>query len=86
MQIRFTRHAKFKIALINEHGFPLTSGQIIDAIKRPEFITEEKFGRRGAYRLLDKMHAIRVIYEEHKGIFTVVTVMVVRRMSYERQN
>ena len=49
MRIRFTRHATFKIALINEHGFPLTAGQVIDAIKHPEFTAEEKFGRIGAY-------------------------------------
>ncbi|MBA1342336.1 MAG: hypothetical protein C5S52_01905 [ANME-2 cluster archaeon] len=84
MRIRFTRHAKFKITLINEHGFPLTTGQIIDAIKCPEFVTNEKFGRMGAYRSLDRAHAVRVIYEEHVGIFTVVTVMIVRRMRYER--
>jgi len=84
VKIRFTKHTQFKISLINEHGFPLTAGQVIDAIKRPEFITEEKFDRKGAYRSLDKMHAIRVIYEEQKGIFTVVTVMVVRRTRYER--
>jgi hypothetical protein len=84
MRIRFTRHAKFKIALINEHGFPLTTGQVIDAIKCPEFVTNEKFGRMGAYRSLDRTHAVRVIYEEHIGIFTVVTVMIVRRMRYER--
>jgi len=60
MRIRFTRHATFKIALINEHGFPLTAGQVIDAI--------------------------RVIYEADRGIFTVVTVMIIRRMRYERQH
>jgi hypothetical protein len=86
MRIRFTRHSKFKIALINEHGFPLATGQVIDAMKHPEFTTEEKFGRMGAYRSLDRAHAIRVIYEEDRGIFTVVTVMIVRRMRYERQH
>ena len=84
MRIRFTRHAQFKIALINEHGFPLTTNHVKDAIEQPEFVTEEKFGRRGAYRSLDKTHAIRAIYEEHEGVFTVVTAMVVRRIRYER--
>jgi len=84
VRIRFTRHAQFKISLINEHGFPLTTNHVKDAIEQPEFVTEERFGRKGAYRSLDREHAIRVIYEEHKGIFTVVTVMVVRGMRYER--
>ena len=84
MRIRFTRHSKFKIALINEHGVPLATGQVIDAIKRPEFVTNEKFGRMGAYRSLDRTHAVRVIYEEDRGIFIVITVMIVRRMRYER--
>ena len=86
MRIRFTRHARFKISLINEHGFLITTNHVKDAIEQPEFITAEKSGRKGAYRSLDNMHAIRVIYEEHEGIFTVITVMVVRRMRYERQN
>jgi len=63
MRIRFTGHAKFKVDLINEHGFPLTTGQVIDAIKCPEFVTNEKFGRRGAYLSLDEAHAVRVIYK-----------------------
>ena len=84
MRIRFTGHAKFKIDLVNEHGFPLTTGQVIDAIECPEFLTKEKFGRMGAYRSLDRRHAVRVIYEEHVDILTVVTVMIVRRMRYER--
>ena len=84
MRIRFTRHARFKISLINEHGFPLTTNHVRDAIEQPEFITEEKSGRKGAYRSLDPVHAIRVIYEEREGVFTVITVMVVRRIRYER--
>lgn len=62
MRIRFTRHARFKISLINEHGFLITTNHVRDAIGQPEFITAEKSGRTGAYRSLDKMHAIRVIY------------------------
>lgn len=65
---------------------PSYNQQVVDAIKCPEFITKEKFDRGGAYRSLDKIHAIRVIYEEQRGIITVVTVMVVRRTRYERQN
>ena len=84
MRIRFTRHAQFKISLINEHGFLITTDHVKDAIEQPEFVTAEKSGRKGAYRSLDREHVIRVIYEEHKGIFTVVTVMVVRRVRYER--
>ena len=84
MRIRFTRHARFKISLINEHGFLITTDHVKDAIGQPEFVTAEKSGRKGAYRSLDREHVIRVIYEEHIGIFTVVTVMVVRRVRYER--
>ena len=84
MPIKFSRHAKFKIALINEDGFPLTTDQVIGAIKCPEFVTNEEFGRMGAYRSLDRTHAVRVIYEELVGTFTVITVMIVRRMRYER--
>jgi len=54
------------------------------AIKCPEFVTNEKFGRTGAYRSLDEGHAVRVLYEEDRGIITVITVMIVRRMRYER--
>ena len=74
MRIRFTRHARFKISLINEHGFTLTINHVKDAIEQPEFITGERSGRKGAYRSLDPVHAIRVIYEEHESVFTVVTV------------
>ncbi len=54
-------------------GFPLTTNQVKDAIEQPEFSTDERSGRKGAYRSLDPVHAIRTIYEEHEGIITVVT-------------
>ena len=84
MRIRFTRHARFKISLINEHGFPLTTNRVKDAIEQPRVYHRGEVRQEGGYRSLDRIHAIRVIYEEREGVFTVVTVMVVRRIRYER--
>jgi len=83
--ICFTHHALIKIKLIKEHGVEISKDLIREAIQNPDFTTQEKFGRKAAYKILGERLALRVIYEKNKEIM-VITVMIVRRKRYEKDH
>ena len=68
-------HARFKISLINEHGFLITTNHVKDAIEQPESVTAEKSGRKGGVPVAgqgacDKGHirrAQRYFYRGHRN-------------------
>jgi len=84
VRIRFTRHARFKISLINEHGFLITTNHVKDAIEQPEFVTAEKSGRKGAVPVAGQGACDRGHIRRAQRYFSAVTVIVVRRVRYER--
>jgi hypothetical protein len=83
--IRFTEHAFTKILLLKNSGFHISQVFVEKVIQNPEFITNEKFGRKAAYLSIDEKLAIRIIYEEREDII-VVTVMIVRKERYEKDH
>jgi|GEM_PF-1302970 len=82
-EIVFTEHAVFKLRLLKDHGFTITKEMVRNTIRRPDFTTEEKYGRMATHKDLYGGLVIRVIYDEDVNI-VVVTVMVARREKYER--
>lgn len=81
MEIILTNHARFKLRVLEQHGFRFTEDQIKEAVKQPDFTKDERFNRFSAHKNLNDL-ALRIIYEENNDII-VVTVMVVRRRRYE---
>jgi len=83
--VRFTEHAFMKILLLKNNGFDISQVFVEKVIQNPEFITNEKFGRKAAYLSIDEKLAIRIIYENSEDII-VVTVMIVRKIRYEKDH
>ena len=83
--IRFTEHACMKILLLKNNGFDISQVFVEKIIQNPEFITDEKFGRKAAYLSIDEKLAIRIIYVDSEDII-VVTVMIVRKIRYEKDH
>ena len=81
MGILLTNHARFKLWLLEQHGFRFTEDLVKEAIKHPDFAKDARFNRFSAHKNLNDL-TLRVIYEERDNIITVVTVMVVRRGRY----
>lgn len=83
--IRFTEHAFMKILLLKNNGFDISQVFVEKVIQNPEFVTNEKFGRKAAYLSIDEKLATRIIYEDSEDII-VVTVMIVRKIRYEKNH
>ena len=69
--IHFTEHAFMKILLLKNNGFDISQIFVEKVIQNPEFITNEKFGRKAAYLSIDEKLAIRIIYEDKEDIIVV---------------
>lgn len=81
-RIRFTEHAKTKIALLKRHGFHVDSAFIEDCIKSPDKVQSGYGERKIAQKAYDEAHVLRVVYEERGGEILVITVYPGRRSRY----
>jgi predicted site-specific integrase-resolvase len=81
VEIALTNHARFKLKVLEEHGYSFTEDEIKETVKHPAFTKHERFGRVSAHKNLNDL-ALRIIYQKNDSI-NVITVMVVRRGRYE---
>lgn len=81
MEIALTNHARFKLKVLEEHGYSFTEDEIKETVKHPAFTKHERFGRVSAHKNLNDL-AVRIIYQKNNSII-IITVMVVRRGKYE---
>ena len=68
-KIRFTKHALEKADLLKHYGFAISQRKIIETILKPD-LTETKDSQHIATRILDRHHALRVIYEKRKDYYS----------------
>ncbi len=80
-RVTFTKHAAEKFGVLSRFGFELSQEQVISTIAAPDRI-DIKGVQRFATKVLDKELALRVVYEERKGIIVVITFYPVRRDRY----
>jgi len=40
MTIRYTRHARYKFSLLEQHGFPVTEQQVANTLMRPDMVPQ----------------------------------------------
>jgi hypothetical protein len=76
-------HAKQKFDVLRRHGFIISKESVIEAVKQPDKIDTGYGGRKIAQKILDADHLLRVIFEESKTYFKVVTFYPARRRRYE---
>jgi len=77
-EVRFTKHAYEKFALLKKYGFPIDEAAVRQAIASPT-----QLGRRGdqllALKPISNEHDIRVVYEEANDNIVVITFYPVKR-------
>ncbi|MBU1135297.1 MAG: DUF4258 domain-containing protein, partial [Nanoarchaeota archaeon] len=72
MKIEYTKHAKEKL---DDRKIPKS---IVESIlKKPDKTIETKFGRKIAQKAIDDK-LLRIVYEEQKGIYIIITVYYTR--------
>lgn len=76
MQIRYTRHAEERV---NEREIPKSLIEL--ALKKPDKTIEARFRRKIAQKAINNM-LIRIVYEEKKGIYNIITVYYTKAERY----
>lgn len=76
--IKFARHALEKFKVLEKYGFKISKDHVIAAVRNPLRL-ERKDEQFLAMKIMDDSYALRVVYEERKGIILVITFYPVRR-------
>jgi len=80
-RIKFTKHASEKIEVLKKYGFKISKNHVITSIRNPLRL-ERRDGQFLAMKVIDDKYALRVVYEERKGIILIITFYPVRRERY----
>lgn len=81
--IEFCRYAKVKLEILAARGFKLSESDVKEIVDDPDKVLTGHKGRKIAQRAIDEQHVLRVIFEEYKEKFVVVTFYPARRQRYE---
>ena len=68
MPIKFTKHALQRIKKRN-----ISKDEILDAIKNPDFLTEDLYGNIIAQKIIDKQQLLRVFYSSEGEVKIIIT-------------
>lgn len=82
-KIKFCSHAELKFRILKKHGINFTKSQIEEVVSNPDRIIKAEKSRRIAQKIMNAQHVLRVIFEESKDSFTVITFYPARRSRYE---
>jgi hypothetical protein len=77
-EIRFTRHARQKFAIMESYGFRVSEEDVVKAIQHPDRVNT-RGEQRLAVRRLNSTYVLRVVYELRKDYLLVVTFYPLRR-------
>ena len=83
MAIRYTRHARYKFEILEQHGFPVTEQLVADTLATPDVVVEQSGGRYIAQKRITERHVLRVIYRWEGEDQVVITFYPGRRERYE---
>ena len=81
IRIQFTKHANEKFALLRKYGFTINKRDVMRIISKASRI-DRKGTQLLAIKEITSKYALRVVYEERKGIIIVITFYPVKREEY----
>jgi len=85
MQIRFTKHADDKFAVLARHGMRISKSLVIGILEKPgilDFVS--KYPMVIAQGQLDKYRVLRVVYRRTRESCLVVTFYPGKKSQYEK--
>lgn len=83
MTIRYTRHAQYKLKVLERHGFPVTAQQVADTLTTPDVVIPQSAERYIAQKGITEHHVLRVVYRREGEDQIVITCYPGRRERYE---
>ncbi len=87
MKIVYTLHAAGKFKSLQIIGWKFKISDIKSVITHPDYFLEDKIrGVKIALKKINDKHNLRVIYNDHGGIITVVTFYPAEKGRYEQKN
>lgn len=85
MEIRLTKHAKDKFALLKKHSFSVTKKQVTDTITDPDLIDHSRAPLHIAQKTIDDTHVLRVAYKREGNMKIIITFYPGRTSSYAKR-
>lgn len=85
MNIRFTKHAEEKFAVLKRHGVKISRARVLKLLRDPEHVDSES--RKPliiAQGPFDARRVLRVVYRVERGMMVVITFYPGRKSQYER--
>jgi len=84
-KVELTHHAREKIKLLQELGFPVSEEQVVQTVPHPDRVESGRRGERIAQRRIGDRHVLRVAYVQQGEKVRIITVYPGRRERYERE-
>lgn len=84
--IIFTKHAKDKFEILKNHKFLVSEEWVLATVAMPDLIDYSRSPLLIAQRKIDKIHVLRVVYKQEKGIIKIITFYPGRNKQYENQD
>ncbi len=85
MDIRFTKHAEDKFAVLKQHSVVISRAKVIETISNPSHVDSvSRSPLLIAQSDFDARRVLRVVYKVQHGTMVVITFYPGRRSEYER--
>lgn len=84
--IRFTKHARYKFAVLKRHGVIVSRQKVIATVRKPERIDHSRDPLFIAQQTIDAEHVLRVVYKQFGDDKIIITFYPGRSKQYEKTN
>ncbi|MDP1689099.1 MAG: DUF4258 domain-containing protein [bacterium] len=84
MQIKFTKHAEEKFAVLRRHGVRVAKEQVLNIVKSPDKLDHTRKPLVIAQSAYDKKRVMRVVYKVERNIIIIITFYPGRKSQYEK--
>jgi ribulose-5-phosphate 4-epimerase/fuculose-1-phosphate aldolase len=86
MDVRFTKHAREKFKVLQNHGVFIPETRVVETVLNPEFVDRETraplFVVQGT---LDQSHVLRVVYRQEENVIVIITFYPGRMSQYGKR-
>jgi len=81
--IHFTKHAREKFVILEEHGFRASKEEVVEAINNPDKIDYSRSPLFIAQKDISPTHVLRVVYKIENSVKIIITFYPGRKKQYK---
>jgi len=85
MEIRFTKHAIDKFAILRRHGLIILKEKVIGTVEKPNFLDYSRFPLLIAQSDFDRNRVLRVVYKIVRQTMVIITFYPGKKSQYEKR-